>query len=52
MLNNTLEIFLENTELPKFIIITDEPDDITIQNCVHFEIEELRPKDAARLLLL
>ena len=52
MLNRTIEFFLEGTEQPKFIIITDYKEDITIQNTMQFEVGELEPRDAARLLLL
>ena len=52
MLNKTLEYFIDESEVPKFIVITDHQTDIIIQNKVQFEIEELKPKDAARLLLL
>jgi len=52
MLNRTIEFFLECTEQPKFIIITDYKEDITIQNTMQFEVDELEPRDAARLLLL
>ena len=52
MLNKTLEYFIDESEVPKFIVITDHQTDITIQKKVQFEIQELKPNDAARLLLL
>lgn len=51
MLNKTLEYFIDETEVPKFIVVTDNQSDITIENKAQFEIEELKPKDAVRLLL-
>ena len=51
MLNKTLEYFIDETEVPRFIVVTDQQTDITIHNKAQFEIEELKPKDAARLLL-
>ena len=52
MLNKTLEYFIDETEIPKFIVVTNLKTDIKIQNKLQFEIDDLRPRDAARLLLL
>ena len=52
MLNRTLDFFIENTESPKFIIITDSGKDITLKDALKFEIDEVSDIDAARLLLL
>lgn len=52
MLNKTLEFFLENTEMPKFIMITDKDDDVTLHCKVSFEVDDLPNIEAARLLLL
>lgn len=52
MLNNTLEFYIDNTEIPKFMILTEFKTDITIAGKAQYEIDELEPRDAARLLLL
>lgn len=52
MLNRTLDFFIDGTELPKFIILSDNKSDITLPYKLQFEIDELKARDAARLLLL
>lgn len=52
LLNTNLEFFLEETDEPKFIVITEDKEDIMIQDMLQFEINELDAYSAARLLLL
>ena len=52
MLNKTLEYFIDETEIPKFIVVTENSKDISIGGKLQFEIDELKPREAARLLLL
>jgi hypothetical protein len=52
LLNRTLNFFIEETEMPKFLVITENKADITIQEKLAFETDELDERNAARLLLL
>ena len=52
MLNKTLEYFIDETEIPKFIVVTENSKDISIGWKLQFEIDELKPREATRLLLL
>ena len=52
MLNRTIEYFLDNTDMPRFIVITDSLKDVTLQPSFHYEVGELEPADASQLLLL
>ena len=52
LLNKTLEFFLEETEFPKFIVITENESDVFREDKISIEINELDSRNAARLLLL
>ena len=52
LLNKTIEFFLEETELPKFIVISENETDVFREDKISIGINELDSRNAARLLLL
>ena len=51
MLNSTIEFILDQTESPKFIVISKFKSDLKIKDSHQFEVKELEKRHAAKLLL-
>ena len=52
MLNRAIEALLEETEVPKFLVITKLETEVVSSEKIAFEVKPLSPHDAARLLII
>lgn len=52
ILSKTVDTFIDETIGPKFLIITGEHCKLNCDNVSRFEVDELNPKQSARLLLM
>lgn len=50
--NRSLDFFTEETQQPKFFVVTQKNEDVISDQKISFEVKELEDKDAAKLLLL